>query len=507
MYALFLGLRALYARQPLAVITGAAVAVRLLAAVFAKGYGMYDDHFLCVEIAQSWIDGPKYWWDPHATLVGHSMLLPASLYALFLGCEAVGITDPQTKLLIVRLLLAAFSLLTVRFGYRIAQRLGGRQAAIAAGWVLALMWLMPFLSVRALIELLCVPFILWGMLLFLQADDKEDAQGRPSTQRRMLWLLFAAGAVSCMGFAFRYQSILMPAGLGFVLLLQRRWLGAVVFAAGCVVGVLGFQGVVDTLYGGYPFFSFLNYVKINSTEYMNYPQLPWYNYFLTIAGLMLPPLGLMLWWGFGVSVRKHWRVWVPAFFFFAFHSIFPNKQERFILPFVPYFVILGVVGWQQWTAASGWWSRHQRLNTGFWVAFWVLNTPLMVLMSVTYSKRSYCESMYYFHDKTVRSLVVEPNSDHIFSPPLFFTRQWPKTHNFTQGQSLDELRAYAQANPPDYVMLVEDKDRDARVARLQQVLPPLELVHVEEPGLFDQVIHWLNPVNRNLKVYLYKVKR
>ena len=37
----------------------AAVIARAVAVIFAKGYGMSDDHFEVLEIAANWLDGEK----------------------------------------------------------------------------------------------------------------------------------------------------------------------------------------------------------------------------------------------------------------------------------------------------------------------------------------------------------------------------------------------------------------------------------------------------------------
>lgn len=39
--------------QPLILILGSAILFRLLAAIFAKGWGMLDDHYLVIESSQS----------------------------------------------------------------------------------------------------------------------------------------------------------------------------------------------------------------------------------------------------------------------------------------------------------------------------------------------------------------------------------------------------------------------------------------------------------------------
>ena len=46
--------------KPLPVIIILSIFFRLIAVIFAKGWGMLDDHFLVIESAQSWVDGFDY---------------------------------------------------------------------------------------------------------------------------------------------------------------------------------------------------------------------------------------------------------------------------------------------------------------------------------------------------------------------------------------------------------------------------------------------------------------
>ena len=62
-------LKQYYNSNPLAAILIAGAFFRLLAVLFAKGFGWIDDQFLIVEIAQSWVDGTDYYkWLPLSPL-------------------------------------------------------------------------------------------------------------------------------------------------------------------------------------------------------------------------------------------------------------------------------------------------------------------------------------------------------------------------------------------------------------------------------------------------------
>ena len=58
---------------------------------------------------------------------------------------------------------------------------------------------------------------------------------------------------------------------------------------------------------------------------------------------------------------KNWKkeplLFWPTFLFFAFHTYFPNKQERFILPVIPMIIIAGFIGAHQIVSKYEWNSK------------------------------------------------------------------------------------------------------------------------------------------------------
>jgi hypothetical protein len=49
-----------YNVYPITFVLLIALIPRIIAAIFSKGYGMHDDHFLIIEASQSWVDGYDY---------------------------------------------------------------------------------------------------------------------------------------------------------------------------------------------------------------------------------------------------------------------------------------------------------------------------------------------------------------------------------------------------------------------------------------------------------------
>src|SRR5262245_43615185 len=90
---------AYYQQHPLRVIILAGLFFRIIAALFSRGYGFSDDHFLVIEVAQQWVDGidTKGWmpWNGNTQASGHSLFYPGLHFLFFSLLKITGITNPE----------------------------------------------------------------------------------------------------------------------------------------------------------------------------------------------------------------------------------------------------------------------------------------------------------------------------------------------------------------------------------------------------------------------------
>jgi hypothetical protein len=487
-------------------LTLLALLPRLVAALFSGGYFAHDDHFLVVEAARSWADGEDYnnWlpWnqgaDPRPS--GHSFFYVGLHFILFKLLLAMGIDDPADGMVVVRILHALWSLLVVRLGYRIALRLSDPEIAWRTGLFLALLGFMPFLSVRNLVEVACIPFVMAGAWELVRRPEGPAARNA-----------LMAGVWLGMAMNVRFQTIFFAAGPGLALLFQRRWPAMLAYGGGLLIPLVLIQGGLDLFVWGRPFAELAEYVGYNLVNTTTYGVQPWYNYVLLLAGLFIPPFSLFVLWGFARR-PAHLLVWLPVLLFVAVHSYFPNKQERFILPIVPLYFTLGHVAWERFRTASGWWRAHQRLWRGILGWTWGLSTVVLVVLSMNTSKRSRVEAMgMLLHRDDVRGWVVEDTPEH--EPPMlpkYYGLQWRAAvlDVADTAMALDSAVAHlATAGlAPNYAFFIGQEDLPVRMARVEQALGPLDLVGVAEPGLVDRFVHWLNPVNRNETITVMRTK-
>ena len=453
-----------WSENPLAVILFAGLFFRLLAAIFSKGFGMMDDHFLVIEVAQSWVDKTDYnSWLPKdgqsiPTPSGHSFFYPGLHYVLFKFLEFFGLKNPQGKMYVVRFLHALYSMITIYCGYKISMKIAGEKIAKQVGLLLALFWFFPFVSVRNLVEWACIPPLMLATWLALKNDKPKI----------VIYLLI--GLLLGIGFNIRFQTILFTGGFGLALLFQRKIIQAILVGIGFAICAAAFQGLCDLIIWHHPFVEFGEYVRYNLANSRTYFDQPWYNYMLLLMGILVPPISLMLLFGFFRNFKKQILLFLPSFMFLAFHSYFPNKQERFILPIIPFVIMLGMIGWSEFSEQSKFWMERKKNLQAGWIFFWVLNTILLCVISVSYSKKNRVEAMCYLAQKNdVQALIIDDsNRGDVQQTPIFYLRKRVQQNEITNATNKEEVCHNILKEVPDqqpnYIIFYQSENLDQRKA-------------------------------------------
>ncbi|MCF8236393.1 MAG: glycosyltransferase family 39 protein [Bacteroidales bacterium] len=483
--------------KPLTLIVWIAIILRLIAAIFSKGFGMHDDHFLVIEAAQSWVDGYDYnnWLPKNAdTPSGHSFFYVGIHYLVFWFLNWTGMEDAQAKMYVIRILHAFYSLITVVIGYKIANKLHSIKAARITGLLLAAYWFMPFLSVRNLVEVVCIPMMIYGTWLIIKSEDKKH----------VLMYVFWAGFMLGLAFSTRFQTLIFTGGLGLALLIKTKWKETLIFALGFLVSIFLIQGMIDFFVWGYPFAELSEYIRYNMEHAYDYNVIAWYSFILLVLGILLPPVSLFMGFGFFRKWKKHIVIFLPTILFFIFHSAFPNKQERFILPAVPFIIVLGMIGWMDFVEKSKFWKNHRRLLRASWIFFWVLNIILLPAITTMYSKRARVESMTYLSSYENIGHIARENTNkgNAKMSPRFYLEEWVYESEVSQSQPLTEERY--KNDPPSFVLFFEDEKLEQRVENFKEAVPGLVYETTIQPGFVDKVMHWLNPNNANEVIYIYR---
>jgi hypothetical protein len=487
---MFHSIKAYYRSHPLRFILILAFLFRLLAAIFSRGYAFTDDHFFVIEEAEQWMMGNgtvQDWWRPFITgeeRISHSTLYTFLHYLFFQILHVFGINNPEIKMLFVRLIHAAYSLLILYFGYRITSILSNKKAAINVAWMLGFLWFAPFLSVRNLVEWVCIPPLLYATFLALKSEHRTQ--------------FFLVGLLAALAFVIRYQTVLITASIGLIIWYQKGFRSAYPILLGFLFGGFIYSGVLDYFLFGVPFHELIGYVEYNMTHAGEYPNGPWYQYILIVVGML--GLGLPILWIKRIAQDyKRWLILlIPTLAFFLFHSYFPNKQERFILPMIPFVIILGNITARQ----DGW---NKRLNQ----LFWVLNIPLLLLLTVSSTKTVKMDAMLFLRDREVEHFAIESSNERQMEfIPQFYWGKWSGYQHFMPGCQarcfFDSVRTKARPMP-EYILFFQDRALDERLDSLK-IFVNLALDTTIESSWLDRLIPKLNPVVKSPTIKIYRVE-
>ena len=323
----------------------AAAAVRLIAAIFSEGYIMSDDHFLAVEPVSSWVHGENYhnWFPNEYNQTNHAQPFSYAYYFLnfivLKACALMGVLNPFVQAFILRLAHSALSLWGVYLFVKLAERLiPDLKWRMYAIWFWVFGGVVTVFSVHQLVETACIPFVLLAYLYVLKYFENE----------RVSSIVIASLAFS-VSVGMRYQLVFFPLTLGLYLIWKRKWSGALLFGIFFTLGFVLTQ-IDNLLFWHKPIYQhLLDYQSYNATHFSDYPSNV-FSYLALITYYIFPVVTIL----FLLSLRRRpdalqdsskdasqvIAIIIGTSVFIVFHLIFPNRQERFLLPAVPFVLLL-----------------------------------------------------------------------------------------------------------------------------------------------------------------------
>jgi hypothetical protein len=190
--------------------------------------------------------------------------------------------------------------------------------------------------------------------------------------------------------------------------------------------------------------------------------------------------------------------------------MFPNKQERFILPVIPFIIILGMIGWNKFLIERKISLINKKIINICWIFFFSINFTLLSFISTMYSKKARVESMTYLSKyQNIKSLLLEDsNNSSAKMPPQYYLGQWINVYEVNRIKTIDSLKVIldntSEINYPEFVLFFEDKNIVRRIKDMKCTFPKLKFEKVIEPGFIDRILYKLNPINSNQTIYIFR---
>lgn len=497
-------LRKWLSTHPLAVVMIVAIAVRLVAVIFSKGFIHSDDHYDTIATAWDWIangmtgeDGYLRWkGDNPSYKIGRFPLYVLTQWAMIKSLMALGMTSLDSIMYVIRAAHGAISLLPVWAGFAVTRIVTRSDRwAIAAGLVMALYFALPFLGVRNLIEM--VGGNIWIIAVYFLYRWESDKQ----TQS-----LYLAGILTGLAWMIRFQIAFAVLPVPFILWWRDRSLKPAVHYSAGVAFMLFLSGVFDWIVLGRFAGSTIRNLTMNTGLGAMYDTIP-LMYVAVLLVLLIPPTSVLaVWlWARRSFWSRHTLLVVSFLAFFVFHSLHVNQQERFLFPMIPQMLLMTVLAVYQKLQDDGYlfrWPTFTRI-----VAAWVIvvNLALLVFLTPAYGHRGLIEPMISFGQMQPKPyvLIVQPRirrwSPAEYAGPglsRFNVRNWDALHGrvVTRGGF-------------DYVLIypVPASAHPAYVDSVQRVVGPMDPVRHFDPSAYDQLLYQLNPKhNRSYECWLYQ---
>ncbi|MBQ3689138.1 MAG: glycosyltransferase family 39 protein [Bacteroidales bacterium] len=520
-------IRYCFDEKPLLFCMWSAFLLRMLAVVFSQGIVFGFDHYMYVENAQKIVSGEQTFSElvfsqesKAFSVHGYSLVYLIVNTGIFYVCEIFGMFDARTKMFIIRLFHALFSLLMIYYGYRITYRLANRKAALVVGLVLSMLWFMPFVSVKSLPENLSSIFLLAAVYRFAKTNKRTYKYGDD-----LFVGLLAGGAVP-----FCYNSIIFVFGFALAIALISNKRRLLLLLAGATISVFLTEGIISMIVLKAPFYILGEYASAVFTGGLVTHGVRNFYMYISLLIFMIPmPWGLLAIYGYVKSWKRTYILFFPVTFYIVISYILPYKGEQFILPIVPLFFIVCLAGWYRYTGNSRFWAA--RPNFHFWlsVVFFVINTPALFYSCFAYTRKAQVETMLYLsrYKNDITSIMVEDSGySSSKSLPLFYLgKQVPiyvlNKQDYEPDPSVyysmikDDENTYSlytekyfyhpqNGNIPQYVIFYGDYDIPERLSKMRQFFPQITYEKKISPSFADRIIQFINPGNRNVPLYIYK---
>jgi hypothetical protein len=471
--------------HPLAAPLLAGAIARLLAAWVGLGFHARDDYFHVLEPALQWLGDPGYDWDasgtPGAGIRSH--LVPRLVWLLLRLGQSLGITEPESLLRLIYSVVGAYSLSLVPAMFLLGRRLLDDRGAALATWLAAVHLAMPYAGTRLLIEAMAMPPFVFGLWLATY----------PAARRQL-----AAGLVLGLACWFRFQTGSAVLGVMIVVAILaykggglRTALGRTAALATGGIVAIGAQGLFDLWTTGDFLGPMLRNIFVNLDPDPALSRSTPFAYLGIFLLLTVPPATIVVLPAMLRAARSLSLVTVPFVAFFVFHSLVPHKEERFMLPVLPLFLILLAAAPQALAQAQGpIWARLKRWARPTWILVAGVHVAALLLAVTSQSQANLREAMTRLrHDSETRAIVsMGPELQTYFlGRPKVPTYRTSEVDAVWLGRTLRQ----AQEEPPNRFLAFAPDRLKAELLLLSfgMACAPAEVI---DGWWFDRLLYELN---------------
>lgn len=308
---------------------------RMTSSFVGLGFHARDDYYHLLAPALAWLENPEFNWltSGMPAAGARSFLPPKILYGLLEFMQQLGVTEPENLLRGLHAFLGIYSLLTIVCIYLLVEKLTNDSRTVTiATWAAALHFVMPYAGTRLLIESMAIPPLLYGLYLVTHRNLSKITIGG----------FFIA--ISCW---FRFQVGVAAIGVAVALFFMaareneksKGYRHVLALALGGATGVL-LQGLFDYATTGQFLGPVIENFRLNLNPHSELTRSGIFSYIGFFLALTIPPFTLVLAKPLWQAIKDHPLISFPFLLFVLVHSLIGHKEERFMLPVFPLFLVL-----------------------------------------------------------------------------------------------------------------------------------------------------------------------
>ena len=321
----------------------------------------------------------------------------------------MGVKDPIQQIRCTILMIGIFNIsIFTYFGAQFFKNAETKKSQEWAVGLLGLFFLNPLLFTRPMIETLSAPFLFLTCFKTYQYWTQNKATH-----------LVSAIAFLTLASMFRFQTGVCFVAILLIIALKKdlKAFTTLLIAAGLAFVLSGlFEMSITGRFHG----SVRDYITYNIHYSSGYGTSPFYTFFVLLLGLTIPPTLFSRYKNFPWK-NQYYDLLPVLLFVFSFviaHSIVPHKEERFIIPILPLFLV----------SITPLLAHFTENKANQWRIYWFLtiNSILLVLASFNTPQKNTINLVRYLAEKpkvkTILAfedtLVLFPKAYAVSSPSL-----------------------------------------------------------------------------------------
>ncbi len=405
--------------------------------------------------------------------VPNLILLGMSTLGLNLGLES-----PSAQLRFVNFLLTFFAL----FGIWILSRIFPKESPEQKLSLLTmgLYFGSPLFLSRPLVEALSAPWLALS-LYFLQRYYRDRPQAASITA-----CVLALSVASL----FRFQAGICFLAIPIIIFLNGRFKDYIELLLASVAAFI-ITGLPDYFLKGHFHASLRDYINFNLQHSSMFGTTPFYSYFLLFLGLSIPPTFFAKFTK--QEIKDFLCPLVPALLYFLLflisHSMVPHKEERFMVPIAPIFLLLLVPFLKKFHEERSWRRSY----------FWTLNALLLPLVCLSTVQNNTVSLALYLNQKTeVKKVIAWEDTLSVF----------PRAYILRDDFKVESLKANEIIERKEWTCATLLAVRYDKINEVFLAPERFEKIKDFRPGLPEAAVVLLNPGKnaRRGPIALYKPK-